>query len=194
MTADDIIATTDMAAHCFEVLIRHLGGSPETGHALPVATVGGMFVTWETTAGKLRGCIGCLSQLSLDRLGDYAIRSSQNDTRFRPIRLSEIPSLVCHVSILHSFQRCMHFQDWIVGIHGIIVELALGGESFRATFLPNVIPEQGWDHRQAVAEALRKGGYEGRVDLVLSAVSVTRYQSSKASLTHAQYIQHNGST
>ena len=191
MTADEIVATTDMVAHCFQVLIDHLRGSPVVNNhlQLPPATVGGMFVTWETNAGHLRGCIGCLSEIELHRLSDYAIRSSQNDTRFSPIRETELASLVCHVSILHSFQSCMHFSDWTVGVHGIIVELRDGGKRFSATFLPNVMFEQGWDQRQAVVEALKKSGFNGTVVKVLESVSVTRYQSSKASLTHAEYAQ-----
>ena len=36
-----------------------------------------------------------------------------------------------------------HALDWTPGIHGIILEVMRGGRTFKATFLPEVILEQG---------------------------------------------------
>lgn len=182
----DTIATVDMVAHCFTVLINHLNGRHENP-ALPVQQVGGMFVTWERN-GDLRGCIGCLQELSLDRLSDYAISSSQRDSRFKPISQREIHELACTVSILHSFEKCEHLYDWTVGLHGIIVAFELHGRDYSSTFLPYVMPEQKWDQTQAVTAAVRKSGFNGKISDISAVIRVTRYKSSKATLTHAEYV------
>lgn len=183
----DTIATVDMVAHCFTVLINHLNGRHERP-AIPVQQVGGMFVTWERN-GDLRGCIGCLQELSLDRLSDYAISSSQRDSRFKPISQREIHELECTVSILHSFKKCEHMCDWTVGLHGIIVAFEWHGRDYRSTFLPNVMPEQTWDQTQAVTAAVRKSGFNGKLSEVSAVITVTRYESSKATLTYEEYVQ-----
>ena len=190
MTHTDVVATVDMVALCFHTLINHLNGAHAPTNdlgAMHSAQVGGMFVTWETTQGNLRGCIGSLSELPLSRLTDYAIRSSQQDSRFHPIRMHELPNLACHVSILHSFENCDTPQSWSVGIHGIIVEFEIHSRSFRATFLPNVMPEQGWSVEEALKQAARKAGYHGNFAEIKSVIRVTRYQSSKASLTYSEF-------
>lgn len=40
--------------------------------------------------------------------------SAFGDYRFKPISLSEIPSLQCSVSLLHSFENAQDYKDWIV--------------------------------------------------------------------------------
>ena len=58
-----------------------------------------------------------------------------------------------------------------------------------ATYLPEVIPEQGWDKIDAVDSALRKAGWDGRIteDLRRS-IKLRRYQSSKCSVSWEDYI------
>jgi uncharacterized protein (TIGR00296 family) len=190
MTHTDVLATVDMVALCFHTLINHLNGvhaPTDDLDPLQSAQVGGMFVTWETTQGGLRGCIGSLSELPLSRLTEYAIRSSQQDSRFHPIRMHELPNLACHVSILHSFENCHTPHSWTVGLHGIIVEFEMHSRSFRATFLPNVMPEQGWSVDEALSQAVRKTGFRGNFAEIISVIRVTRYQSSKASLTYSEF-------
>jgi hypothetical protein len=46
-----------------------------------------------------------------------------------------------------------------------------------------------WNHKECVDSLIRKAGYRGSVDSALrAALRVTRYQSSKCSLTHAEYL------
>ena len=58
-----------------------------------------------------------------------------------------------------------------------------------ATYLPEVIPEQGWDKIDAVDSAIRKAGWDGRIteDLRRS-IKLRRYQSSKYSVSWEDYI------
>ena len=188
MTASDIVASTDMVAYCFQVLIHRLRADPlAVPRTLPAVNVGGMFVTWETHDGNLRGCIGSLSELPLSSLEDYALRASLEDSRFAPISLAEVPQLVCHVSILHSFEKCRGAHDWTIGVHGIIVEFVFDGRKYRATFLPQVMLEQRWTKDQAVKHAVRKAGFHGEVSEVHAILDVTRYQSSKATMSYAEF-------
>lgn len=63
-----------------------------------------------------------------------------NDTRFSPIKLSELKDLDVAVSLLVDYEPCSAL-DWQVGTHGIIIKYK--GRS--AVFLPEVAEEQGWD-------------------------------------------------
>ena len=185
------VATPHMVAHCFGYLNGHLNG--DRGHPeLPDHAnqlVDGIFVTWETSNGALRGCIGYLSELPLSKLSEYAITSSQKDSRFSPIRLHELPRLTCNVSILHSMEQCNGHKDWTIGTHGIIVDLHHNGRNHRSTFLPHVIPKQGWTHEEAIIEACLKSGFRGDPRPLFPKIRITRYQSSKASLTYSEYIR-----
>ena len=180
----------DLPAHCFATVDRHLNGQdphPMSQNQSEVI-VSGIFVTWESSTGILRGCIGCLSELPLSRLPEYAISSSQRDTRFSPIQLHELPDLTCIVSILHTMEPCISHKDWTIGLHGIVVEFSSNGRLHRSTFLPQVIPEQGWSQEEALIQACRKSGFRGDPSLLFSTMKVTRYQSTKTSLSYSEYI------
>merc|ERR1719443_2732957 len=118
------VVLREFCAFCFAALLAHLrgpDGRPE-----------------------LRGCIGCLDSVKLRRgLGDYALRSSQQDRRFPPIGLDELPGLSCRVSVLHGFEPCSHVYDWALGVHGIVVKFTAtekGGvaRAYSSTYLPEV--------------------------------------------------------
>ncbi|KAI5124803.1 hypothetical protein M0805_005435 [Coniferiporia weirii] len=57
-----------------------------------------------------------------------------------------------------------------------------------ATYLPDVMPEQGWDKIEAVDSAIHKAGWNGRIteDLRRS-VKLRRYQSSKCAVSWKDY-------
>lgn len=192
MTSENsIIATPEMAALCFTVVTNHLNGNGNTKREsiLPAVTVGGMFVTWETSQGQLRGCIGTVAEVPLARLFDYAVKASQFDSRFSPINLREIQNISCTVSILHCFESCSHSHDWEIGTHGIIVQFSLDGIERKSTFLPNVMVEQRWSKDQAIDAAIEKFGCRGITKLIRNRVIVTRYKASKSTLSHQEYIK-----
>ncbi|KAG8747890.1 hypothetical protein FRC10_010509 [Ceratobasidium sp. 414] len=141
--------------------------------------------------------------------GEFAL----HDHRFRPIEEKELRKLECCVSLLTDFEDAESYLDWEVGTHGIYITLTLpilpaqstdhssapspmSSSTFlarskpigrqrklTATYLPDVIPAQGWTKQEAVDSALRKSGFDGRItEEVRRAVKLRRYQSSVASV------------
>mmetsp|Transcript_8315 Transcript_8315/g.17283 ORF Transcript_8315/g.17283 Transcript_8315/m.17283 type:complete len:184 (+) Transcript_8315:1-552(+) len=165
-----------------------------------------LFVTWEKkkqllghgsdsngnddVQWNLRGCIGTLQPADLRvSLKQYALHSALQDRRFKPITLDELPMLRVGVSLLIQFEECEKgCYDWEVGRHGIIIEFANGGRNYNATYLPEVASEHGMTKEVAVESLVRKAGYRGKVDAkLLSSIKTTRYQSSKAKVTHDEW-------
>jgi hypothetical protein len=72
-------------------------------------------------------------------------------------------------------------------------------ESFSSTYLPDVIPEQGWDKIEAIDSAIHKAGYTARItDDLRRSIKLRRYQSRKAQVSWEEFIQwresHGGRT
>ena len=61
-------------------------------------------------------------------------------------------------------------------------------QRFSAVYLPDVMPEQGWDKIETVDSAIRKAGWSGRISEDLRrAVKVRRYQSRSCAVTWEEY-------
>ncbi|KAG8715776.1 hypothetical protein FRC11_000071 [Ceratobasidium sp. 423] len=166
---------------------------------------------------RLRGCIGNFEAMSLDDgIKEYALISAFRDHRFRPIEEKELRKLECVVSLLTNFEDAESYLDWEVGTHGIYITLQLPivpasstdtpsapspissstslprlpsrQRRLTATYLPDVIPAQGWTKQEAVDSALRKAGFDGRItEDVRRAVKLRRYQSSICSARWEEY-------
>ncbi|CAE6496705.1 unnamed protein product [Rhizoctonia solani] len=166
---------------------------------------------------RLRGCIGNFEAMSLDEgIKEYALISAFRDHRFRPIEEKELRKLECVVSLLTNFEDAESYLDWEVGTHGIYITLQLPiipasstdtpsapsplssstslprlpsrQRRLTATYLPDVIPAQGWTKQEAVDSALRKAGFDGRItEDVRRAVKLRRYQSSVCSARWEEY-------
>ncbi|KAH8603390.1 putative AMMECR1 [Trypanosoma vivax] len=179
-----VVATTGMAQYCCAVIHSRLRGErpPEPPADIPNDPCP-IFVTLKYLTGELRGCIGSFAAEPLhEQLKNYAIASAFQDSRFRPVALGELHSLSCSVCLLHTFEKASSWKDWQIGTHGIRIRY----KSYSATYLPSVMPEQGWDHFQALESLLRKAGYTGQVtETVLNDLTLTRYQESKAGTTFA---------
>jgi len=176
-----------------------------------------LFVTWNiqrVDEYQLRGCIGNFSPMPLhEGLAEYALVSAFRDERFRKIDRSELERLECAISLLTDFENASSYLDWTIGVHGIYITFphpsllpssetpspfssapslprVTSRQKFTATYLPDVIPEQGWDKIEAVDSAIHKAGWRGRIteDLRRS-ITLERYQSSMCSVTWDQYIQ-----
>eukprot|EP00930_Biecheleria_cincta_P008587 TRINITY_DN110076_c0_g1_i1.p1 TRINITY_DN110076_c0_g1~~TRINITY_DN110076_c0_g1_i1.p1 ORF type:complete len:367 (+),score=72.91 TRINITY_DN110076_c0_g1_i1:56-1102(+) len=129
---------------------------------------------------ELRGCIGCLEPIHFHSgLSEYAIRSSMKDRRFPPVKLDEVSSLTCRLSILHQFEPCAHAFDWQVGLHGVLLNFSDShGRKFSATYLPEVAKEHGMSREVAIRELVAKSGYGGPcTPEILDCMEVTRYQT-----------------
>ncbi|KAF9057482.1 alport syndrome [Panaeolus papilionaceus] len=176
-----------------------------------------LFVTWNTAHGddwRLRGCIGNFEPMLLhDGLAKYALISAFEDSRFREISRSELPRLQCGISLLTNFEQANSYLDWTIGVHGIYITFShpsllessseapspysstpnlptvTSKQRFTATYLPDVIPDQGWTKIEAIDSAIHKAGWRGPITEVLRrSLKLERYQSSKCTVTWKEYL------
>lgn len=181
-----MLATKEMAVYCLHVLYNTLAENraiPSCPPSIPNENCP-IFVTYKYTKNDdLRGCIGNFEPQPLhQQLREYAVVAALEDQRFKPMTLKDLPKITCTISLLHSFEPCASWDDWTVGTHGIRIKYRL----HRATFLPCVAEEQGWNQEKTLQALLAKGRYKGEVTPeVLQQVEVTRYQVSTASATLA---------
>ncbi|KAH7100601.1 AMMECR1 domain-containing protein [Auriculariales sp. MPI-PUGE-AT-0066] len=166
----------------------------------------------------LRGCIGSFEPQSLHKgLAEYALISAFRDSRFRQVEKKELPRLQCGVSLLVEFEDAESYLDWTVGVHGIYISfphpslLPLSSTSsvpsplssqqylpstrvsskrqLTATYLPQVMPEQGWSKVEAIDSAIRKAGWDGKItEEVRRSIHLRRYQSAMAEATWDEYV------
>ncbi|EPQ59644.1 hypothetical protein GLOTRDRAFT_136468 [Gloeophyllum trabeum ATCC 11539] len=167
---------------------------------------------------RLRGCIGTFEAQPLSEgLAEYALISAFRDHRFRKIEEKELSSLECKISLLTDFEDASSYLDWTIGVHGISISFPhpslipsstpstepgspfsstpslprfTSKQSFSATYLPEVMPEQGWDKIEAIDSAIHKAGWTGRIteDLRRS-IRLRRYQSSKCTVGWDDYVE-----
>lgn len=134
-----VVATKEMCSYCFDGLIfflekREILPSPKTFPQVDAP----LFVSWHTSDGNLRGCIGkkifslnhmryiLIGTFAKEPLGSnlekYTLHSAFKDSRFSPIIKKEVKDLSCDVSILTNFEPGKKAYDWEVGVHGIRIE------------------------------------------------------------------------
>jgi len=193
------MASQEMCVYCFDSLIAHFDKNkgPPTPQ-FPNASYP-LFVTWHKAARKssepqLRGCIGTFKAKRIhDGLNEYALTSALNDRRFSPVTFSEIPQLHCSVSLLTDFEEVSSVWDWEINQHGIWIDFVdPAGVSRNGTYLPEVAGEQGWTKEEALESLVRKAGYKGALtQALISSIKMTRYQSSKHTLTYQEYLALN---
>ena len=183
-----------LCKYCFQVLESILSGKmdfdqipfPEEfkGKSYP------LFVTWTTGKEKeLRGCVGTFGQDDLQKnLIRYTFISAFKDSRFPPISKNEIKKLNCEVSLLVQFEEAKTPVDWVVGTHGIDIDFEdKNGESYSATFLPEVAEDEKWDQETTLKYLIRKAGYRGSLESVYDNIKVKRYQSIKKTISYEEY-------
>ncbi|KAG2013386.1 hypothetical protein CC2G_010305 [Coprinopsis cinerea AmutBmut pab1-1] len=62
-------------------------------------------------------------------------------------------------------------------------------QSFSATYLPEVIPDQGWSKIEAIDSAIHKAGWRGPISEDLRrSIKLRRYQSQKCTVTYDEYL------
>lgn len=118
------------------------------------------FVTLKVKAGDdLRGCIGSLEphEALYMSVHNNAVNAALNDTRFEPVKNSELPALDVHVSILSPIADISSLDGFKLGEHGII----LSKMGRRAVFLPEVAMEQKWTKDETLTYLSRKAGLPG---------------------------------
>ena len=126
----------------------------------------------------LRGCIGTFAegQPLGKTLQRYSLIAAVQDSRFKPITMSELPTIKVEISLLSDFEKIDNPEDWTVGTHGIEIEFEDGSspEIYRGTYLPNVAPEQGWDIRATLESLCKKAGYHGGYESVKDKFKLVR--------------------
>ncbi|KAG1908128.1 alport syndrome [Suillus fuscotomentosus] len=164
---------------------------------------------------RLRGCIGNFDAMPLRQgLAEYALISAFKDSRFRKIERRELPSLECGISLLTDFEDASSYLDWTVGTHGIYISFPnpslyppssstpsplsssaylprfSSRDTLTATYLPDVIPDQGWDKVEAVESAMRKAGWNGAItEETFRTVKLRRYQSRHCVVGWEEFVQ-----
>lgn len=196
-------ATCELCYFCFKVLRAHLESQPPPPFpsAADPSFRAPLFVTWlkrrRSDRGlnsdlELRGCIGCLEPVVLrPGLSEYALRSSMQDKRFAPVKIDEVSSLTCKLSILFQFETCSDAHDWEVGLHGVLIHFAdAQGRQYSATYLPEVPMEHGMSRETAIRELVSKSGYNGPCDQdLLKGIEVTRYKTLVESVAYWDYLR-----
>ena len=116
----------------------------------------GAFVTL-TRHKILRGCIGYITsdQPLFKTICEAAVQASQNDTRFSPVRQSEIDHLSIEISILSEPFPLNSYNDIEIGKHGLIIE----EKGRRGLLLPQVPVEHHMNQEQYLDAICRKAGF-----------------------------------
>ncbi|OXC68978.1 hypothetical protein AYX13_02589 [Cryptococcus neoformans] len=159
-----------------------------------------LFVSWHVAKpGRrhvLRGCIGNFLPMPLaEGVKDYALISALKDHRFSPIKVAELPTLLCDVSLLTPFVSIADPLDWTPGEHGIHITFTHPTDhtrSYSATYLPHICPEQGWTKEETVLSAISKAGYKGKVkvgDRMWKRLHVKIYGSVKVEASWQDYVE-----
>ena len=182
-----------LCKYCFQVLEAILSDGDFDKISFPEEFKGKsypLFVTWTTGKEKeLRGCVGTFEKDNLEKnLIRYTFISAFKDSRFNPISKDEVKNLNCEVSLLVQFEKAKSPIDWVVGTHGIDIDFKdHKGNSYSATFLPEVAEEEGWDQKTTLQFLIRKAGYRGSLESVYDNIEVTRYQSIKKTISYNEY-------
>ncbi|KAJ3359025.1 phosphatidylinositol N-acetylglucosaminyltransferase subunit gpi1, partial [Kappamyces sp. JEL0680] len=193
VVANDIYASSALADLSSE-LKTWTAGTSCCSQGVAASHENPLFVTWHIQGSSrrhLRGCIGNFTPLELKKgLRDYAKISAFQDSRFPPIAAEELPKLSCSVSLLHSFEEVPVWNDWQIGVHGLRISYRdAHHKTYTATYLPDVMLEQGWTQIQTMESLLRKAGFRDPVNSrVLDAMHIVRYQSSKAHASYQDYL------
>ncbi|KAL0219732.1 hypothetical protein P9112_005385 [Eukaryota sp. TZLM1-RC] len=181
--------TQELCYFCFDSLRNYLDQSVEIRSPSFPNDSFSLFVTW-TKRGSLRGCIGTFKAQPLhDTLKQYSIISSQQDSRFPPIKSSELSDLEVCVSLLVQYEDASGPFDWEIGKHGIIVQFNVNSIKYHATFLPEVAEDQGWDKKTTLAHLVAKSGFYGKLDDILDHLTIVRYQSVKVKCSYQDYVE-----
>jgi len=113
------------------------------------------FVTWRTSTGELRGCIGeVIAQRPLvESVARMAVASGTQDPRFPPITARELPHLTLEISALTPMEA-INPNDVEVGRHGLMISKGYSS----GLLLPQVPAEQGWDREEFLRGLCHKAG------------------------------------
>ncbi len=115
----------------------------------------GAFVTLKKS-GELRGCIGYTSAVKplYITVRDTAMFAALRDTRFNPVKASELSQLEYEVSVLSPLRRVTDVRQIKVGQHGLLMK----NGDYEGLLLPQVPVDEKWDRQTFLDETCRKAG------------------------------------
>lgn len=115
----------------------------------------GVFVTINKH-GNLRGCIGHIyPDKPLYLICQQMARAAAlEDSRFKPVRESELPDLEIEISVLTPFERVTDINEIVIGRDGLIVRRGY----LSGLLLPQVATEYGWDVVEFLENTCEKAG------------------------------------
>ena len=118
----------------------------------------GAFVTL-TENGMLRGCIGSFEATEplYKIVQSMAIASATKDTRFEPVRPSELNRLKIEISVLTPMRRIKSIDEIELGKHGIYIKKGNRG----GTFLPQVATDTGWTKEEFLGHCAQDKAFIG---------------------------------
>ena len=122
----------------------------------------GAFVTLNTRAGELRGCIGTLTtnQQLPTTIITMTRAAAFKDHRFLPLAPTEVDNVVIDITILTPPVSVASINDIIIGKHGVILNKCDEHGTLKASsvFLPQVPVGQGWNREKTLEELSKKAG------------------------------------
>ncbi|CCF55863.1 hypothetical protein KAFR_0A04280 [Kazachstania africana CBS 2517] len=165
-----------------------------------------LFITWQKKSKHqneyvLRGCIGTFAKLPVSlAIERYSIIAAMEDSRFSPISQKETKSLNCCCNMLANFEAIYDQDDkgdimnWELGKHGIELKFWNGKKTkiLSATFLPDVMTEQGWDKEDTFLNLIEKAGsWSNAVDILANYeeyfIRVIRYEGIKSAINYDEF-------
>jgi AmmeMemoRadiSam system protein B/AmmeMemoRadiSam system protein A len=162
-----------LARTSLEASVRKGSFDPKVKEAVPITKSlerkAGAFVTLKckmsddgrcvARGNDLRGCIGTIEPTDsvYNTVALRAASAALEDTRFpHTVSSAELPFITIEISVLTPPRPVKSAEEIVIGKHGII--LAAGWA--RATFLPQVAPEQGWDRETTLRHLALKAGLD----------------------------------
>jgi hypothetical protein len=162
-----------LARTSLEAAVRKGSFDPQVKKAVPVVPSlerkAGAFVTLKCKMSDgarcvgrgddLRGCIGTIepSDSVYNTVAMRAASAALEDTRFpHTVSVAELPFITIEISVLTPPVPVKSADEIVIGKHGIILSDGWN----RATFLPQVAPEQGWDKETTLRHLAIKAGLD----------------------------------
>jgi MEMO1 family protein len=171
LSEEDRATLLRLARASLEASVRKGSFDPAVKKAVPVTPSlerkAGAFVTLKckmsdegrcsARGADLRGCIGTIEPVDsvYNTVAMRAASAALEDTRFpHTVSVAELPFVSIEISVLTPPQPVKGPEEIVIGKHGIILSAGWN----RATFLPQVAPEQGWDRETTLRHLAHKAG------------------------------------
>lgn len=116
----------------------------------------GAFVTLQTLAGDLRGCIGSIHPREplYRAIVSGALNAAFHDPRFRPVQREELDHLHIEISVMGPIELVTSVDEVLVGRDGLIISRG----RLAGLLLPQVATEYGWDCHTFLDQTCVKAG------------------------------------